>query len=331
MRGEQAADDELAAHELWRRASVSEVGSQTLDVLEVAFDDLAVAYLTTSPDELLGRLRKHLGYVGELMELRSSLEGRRRLLVVGGWLSLLSATVHIDLLQPSAAAARLSTAESLARETAHHEMKAWCLETRAWQALTGGDHHRAIDLARGAQSAAPAGSSVAVQAVAQEARAWARLRQPQQTGHAITRMDELVDGLAPVERPEHHYRYDPRKSVAIKATTLAWVGDPAAEGFAREVIAGLSQGAESGRWPRRLASAHLDLALSLLGTNQLDEACSAASAAVLSGRIAPSNYWRVAEVVSGARSRGLPAADELLTAYQEMIHSTAPQPDRPEQ
>jgi hypothetical protein len=318
-RGEQAADDELASHELWRRASVSEVGSQTLDVLEVAFDDLAVAYPTTSPEELLVRLRQYLGYVGDLMELRSTLDSRRRLLVVGGWLSLLTATVHIDLVQPSAAAATLRTADGLAGEAGHDEIRAWCLETRAWQALTDGDHRRAVDLARGAQAVAPAGSSVAVQAVAQEGRAWARLRQPQQTGRAVARVDELVGRLRPVERPEHHYRYDPQKSVAIKATTLAWAGDPAAEGLAREVISDLGRGAQAGKWPRRLASAHLDLAVSLLTTNQPDEACSSALAAVLSGRIAPSNHWRVAEVVTGVRSRGLPEASDLMAAYRDMM------------
>jgi hypothetical protein len=193
--------DELAAHELWRQASVSEVGPQTLDRLEGAFDDLAVAYLTTSPEKLLGRLRQHLGYVGDLMELRSTLDSRRRLLVVGGWLSLLAATVHIDLLQPSAAAATLRTADGLAGEAGHDEIRAWCLETRAWQALTDGDHRRAVHLARGAQAIAPAGSSVAVQAVAQEGRAWARLRQPQQTGLAVAQVDDLVGRLPTVNAP----------------------------------------------------------------------------------------------------------------------------------
>jgi len=31
------------------------------------------------------------------------------------------------------------------------------------------------------------------------------------------------------DRPEHHYYYDPAKSDAYIATTLAWLGDSAAE------------------------------------------------------------------------------------------------------
>lgn len=30
---------------------------------------------------------------------------------------------------------------------------------------------------------------------------------------------------------QHHYRYDPDKSVSYVATALAWVGDPAAESY----------------------------------------------------------------------------------------------------
>jgi hypothetical protein len=41
------------------------------------------------------------------------------------------------------------------------------------------------------------------------------------------------------DRPEHHYRYDPAKSDAYTTTTLAWIGDPAAEGYARQVLARL--------------------------------------------------------------------------------------------
>jgi hypothetical protein len=36
--------------------------------------------------------------------------------------------------------------------------KAWCLETRAWDALTTGDYPQAISLSRHAQAVAPRGS-----------------------------------------------------------------------------------------------------------------------------------------------------------------------------
>ncbi len=310
-------DDEAAAVELVRRVAASDVGDETLARLELAFDDLATAYPVASPAELLVRLRHHLAYIGTLLDSRMTLSERRRLIVVAGWLSLLTATVHVDLNQPAAAAARLRTAASLAQHAEHNEIRAWCLETEAWRVLTEGDHRRALELSRAAQDLAPVGSSVAIQATAQEGRAWARLRQARETYDAIERVNKLVSPLERPDKPEHHYRYDPDKSVGYVATTLAWVGDPAAETYAREIIARLQPNAGNGNWPRRVATANLDLALALLVTNRLDEACDAAQQAILSGRVVPSSHWRAEEVVNAVEARQLPEARDLREAYED--------------
>jgi len=313
-----SSDDELAALELARRVTATDVGEETLTRLELAFHDVATAYPVTPPAELLERLRQHLGYVTSLLDGRMTLAERQRLIVVGGWLSLLAATVHVDLNQPAAATARLRTAASLARQAGHDEIRAWCFETEAWRVLTEGDYRRALDLSRAAQELAPAGSSVAIQATAQEGRAWARLRQPRETYAAIDRVEALVAPLTRPDQPEHHYRYDPDKSVAYVATTLAWAGDPAAETYAREVISRLEPAGPNGKWPRRVAAANLDLALTLLVTDRLDEACDAAERAILSGRVVPSNHWRAAEVVTAVEARQLPEARDLREAYEEL-------------
>lgn len=311
-----SGNDELAALELARRVAASDVGNETLTQLELAFDDLAMAYPVTPPAELLARLRHHLSYVTTLMDGRTSLHQHKRLIIIGGWLSLLAATVHVDLKQPAAASARLRTAASLAQHAGHDEIQAWCFETEAWRVLTEGDYRRALELSRAAQELAPAGSSVAIQSTAQEGRAWARLHRPRETYNAIEHVNKLVSPLKRPDRPEHHYRYDPDKSVAYVATTLAWVGDPAAESFAREIIARLKPSEDNGKWPRRIAAANLDLALTLLVTNRLDEACDAAQQAILSGRVVPSNHWRAAEVVQAVETRQLPEARDLREAYE---------------
>lgn len=310
--------DELAALELARRVAASDVGDETLTRLELAFDDLAMAYPVTPPAELLTRLRHHLSYIGCLMDGRMTLNEQERLIVVGGWSSLLAATVHIDLNQQAAATARLRTAASLAKQAKHDEIRAWCFETEAWRVLTEGNYPRAVELARAAQQSAPVGSSVAIQSTAQEGRAWARLHQPRETYSAIERVNKLVSPLKRPDRPEHHYRYDPDKSVAYVATTLAWVGDPAAESYAREIITRLKPAESNGKWPRRMAAANLDLALTLLVTNRLDEACHAAQQAILSGRVVPSNWWRAAEVVDAVEAKQLPEAPDLREAYEAM-------------
>ncbi|MFD2419509.1 hypothetical protein [Amycolatopsis pigmentata] len=179
------------------------------------------------------------GRLSAFRKARKTLAEHRRLVVVGGWLSLLAATVHIDLNQHAAATVRLRTAASLAKHADHCEIEAWCYETEAWRALTEGEYARALELSERAKTRAPTGSSIAIQATGQVGRAHARLGQATETYAAIDQVHRLVSPLSMPDRPEHHYRYDPTKSVAYTATTLAWLGDPAAETWARDLIAQL--------------------------------------------------------------------------------------------
>jgi len=310
----EAPRDELEAIELAQRVNASDVGEGTLAHIEDAVDELARAYPVSQPAELISRVRGHLGYVVRLVDAKKTLEEHRRLLVAGAWLSLLAATLHIDLEQAHAAKARLRTALDLAKQTDSRDIIAWCFETRAWSALTDGDYPSALTLSLAAQEWAPEGSSIAIQSTAQEGRARARLRDTKGTYDALDRVQRLVDPLATPEHPEHHFTYDPNKATAYFGTTLAWLGDSAAEDYAREVIARLSnvQG-----WPRRVASARVDLGLALLAADKHDEAASVARMALESGRVVPSNRWRVLEVVQAVESRGLPEAKELREAYQD--------------
>jgi transcriptional regulator with XRE-family HTH domain len=316
--------DEIAALELARRAAASDVGAATVERLERAVDLLAVAYPGTSPAMLLPRVRRHLGYVTGLLDGRSTLTEHGRLLAVGGWLSLLAATCSIDLGMRDAAAAHLATTAQLARETGHAELGAWCLETRAWQVLTDGDYRQAVELSQGAQRVAPRGSSAHIQASAQEGRAWARLGDTHETYAALRRVEALVSPLPVPDAPEHHYRYDPAKQQAYVATTLSWAGDPAAEGYARRVLARIESAADGTLRPRRATSARLDLALTLAGAGRLDEAAGTALDAVTSRLLVPSNYWRAEEVISAVADQAEPEARELREAYREIRRVPSP-------
>lgn len=309
-------DDEIAALELARRAEASDVGNGTVERLALAVDDLATAYPALPGAELLGRVRAHLDYAGQLLGMRATLAQHRGLLVAGGWLSLLAATCLIDLHRDAAAAAHLRTAAQLAREAGHDEIAAWCLETRAWQALTAGDFKRAADLARAAQRLAPHGSSARIQATAQEGRALARLGDGSGTRAALARVEALVAPLPVPDRPEHHYVYDPPKAQVYLATTLSWLGDQAAEPIARQVLAAIEAPGERPR-PRRAALARLDLALALTAAGKHDEAAAVALEAVRSGRLAPVDDRRTREIVLTVAGRGVPEADELAETYQD--------------
>ncbi|HEX6686961.1 MAG TPA: hypothetical protein VF062_29620 [Candidatus Limnocylindrales bacterium] len=306
------------ALELARRIEASDVGAETLERLEAVFDAMAIAYTSAQPNELAVHVRKHLRYVGRLMDARQTLNEHRRLLVVGGWLSLLAATVHIDLRKSSPAAAWLRTADRLAAEAKHPEIRAWCLETAAWDELTNGRYEAAIALSKRAQAIAPKGSSALIQATAQEGRAWARMHRQAEALEAVERVNALVPRLDARESPEHHYRYDPDKALAYTATTLAWAGDLAAEEYARTVVQRLEASDETR--PRRIAAARLDLGLALATAGKPDEAAAVAIAAIASGRVVPSNFWRANEVVRAVTRAGIREASDLREAYRNLIH-----------
>jgi transcriptional regulator with XRE-family HTH domain len=316
-------DDEIEALEWARRATASDVGAETLRWLEQAVDDLATSYPRTPPVELLERVRRHLAYVTDLLDARKSLAEHQRLLVVGGWLSLLGATCHVDLHQRDAATARLRTAAGLAEETGHAEIAGWCLETEAWQALTDGEYRQAVTLSQGAQAVAPTGSSAYIQATAQEGRAWARLGAAQETRAQLDRVAALTGNLPAADRPEHHYRYDPAKADAYTATTLAWLGDPAAEPYARQVLARMQAPAAGRVRARRVASARLDLSLALVASGRPDEAAHETITAVASGVLVPSNYWRAEEVISAVEASRVPEVAELREAYRALCGPAA--------
>ncbi|MFG1951020.1 transcriptional regulator [Micromonospora sp. NPDC048830] len=296
--------------------AASDVSDEMLDRLERVVDELAMAYARTPPQQLIVRVRQHLSYVRQLVDRRKTLRQHRRLLVVGGWLSLLGATLHIDLRQRAAGDARLDTAVRLATEAGHDELAAWCIETRAWDVLTDGNYREAVSLSQQAQEVAPHGSSAHLQATAQEGRARARMGEPAEVRRCLGQLSRLVAPLPAPEGPEHHYRYDPNKALSYTATTLSWVGDPAAEGMAREAIAELERASDGVRRPRRIASAKLDLSLALVGVGKVDEASGTALAAICSGRIVPSNRWRAAEVVTAVEASGIHEAAELREAFE---------------
>lgn len=314
LAGEPELADELAAIEAARRAGATDVGRAAVERLEMVADSLALAYSSARPADLLARTLAYLDYTTSLLDGRMTLSEHRKVLVTAGWLSLLAATSLTDLGRLGAAGAHLRTAAQLAAESEHDELRAWCLETTAWQALIGGDYREAAALAAGARSVAPEGSSALVQSAAQEGRAWARLGARRETLAALTRVEALVSPMAQPERPEHHYQYDPGKAEAYLATTLSWIGDPAAEGYARSVLQRIESGADGTARPRRAATARLDLALALTAAGRPDEAAGTAQEAIGSGLLVASHMWRVREVITAVAGHDPAAAAGLREA-----------------
>ncbi len=308
--------DALEAVELARRAAASDVSAFTLDRLESAFDDLACAYSGTPPVALLGDVRTHLRYVSRLVDGKATLAQKRRLLVVGGWFSLLAATLYTDLAQKGPARSSRDTAFELGAHAEQPELQAWAYEVDAWSALVQRDYRSALRAVEVGATVAPHGSSVAAQLAAQEARAAARVKDSGRTLAALRRATDALNSLSVPERPEHHFTYDGRKLEWYTGTVLAWLGDDrAAEDIARTVIRQSEAGEQA---PRRAITARLDLGLVLAG-REPDEAAQLGSTAIASGWLVPSNAWRAGELATVLHRRhpDLPESQELSEQWRD--------------
>jgi transcriptional regulator with XRE-family HTH domain len=319
---DDADDLDVELLELTRRAEASDVGAVVLRAVDLAVTDLARRYTRTPPQELLTQVRRRSRDVVRLLDGRTTLGQRRRLLLAGGWLSLLAATVHVDLGHRVAARIARDTATALGRETGEAELIAWAVEGAAWEAVVDQEWPEALQLSRAGQQIAPAGRSAAVQLAAQEARAAARLSDSHAVSRALHRASGALESQ-PEGPPDHHFVFDARKLTSYTATALAWMGDPAAEEHALEVI-------RTAISPRRLATARIDLALVLVGLGRPDEAAALGALAVDSRRLVPSNVWRAGELASALTTRypDLAESCDYRDRYRTAAASIGVRPER---
>lgn len=294
--------------ELAARAEASDVGSTTLDLLDLRVDELARAYTRAPPAELLRDVRTSARQVGSLLDGRATLSQRRRLLVAAGWLTLLAATLHVDLGQRSAASAARAAAGSLGRETEHGEIGAWACEVDTWTALVDQNWSRAASLAAAGEALAPSGSPAAAQLAMQAARAAARIGDGPEVRAALRRAAAALEQQSQDRSADHHFHVDPAKLELYTGTALSWLGDPAAEDIARHAAARY----ETDERPRRLATAYLDLGLVLARLGRPDEAAHFGMRALGANHVVPSNAWRVDELAAAVSGyRGVPEVEAL--------------------
>lgn len=294
--------------ELAARAQASDVSATTLELVEFTVDGLARSYTRVPPDELLRDVRTRARQIGSLLDGRSTLVQRRRLLTAAGWLALLAATLHVDLGHRRAATSAQTAAQSLGRETEQPEIGAWVCEIDTWTALVDQDWPRAADLAATGEAIAPPGSPAGAQLAVQSARAAARLGDGPGMRAALRRCTALLERQSTERSPEHHFYFDGEKLDLYTGTALAWLGDPAAEDYARH--AAVRHEASGQR--RRLSTAYLDLGLVLVRLGRPDEAAHYGTLALGTNHLVPSNSWRADELIAAVSDfRGVPEVEEL--------------------
>jgi hypothetical protein len=310
--------------ELAARAQASDVGATTLNLLDLCVDEMARTYTRAPPAELLRDVRTSARQISSLLDGRATLAQRRRLLTAAGWLALLAATLHVDLGQRTAAGTARSAAGSLGRETEHDEIGAWACEVDTWTALVDQDWSRAASLAAAGEALAPSGSPAAAQLAMQAARAAARLGEGPQVRAALRRCSAAAGRQSRDRPPDHHFYFDGDKLQLYTGTTLAWLGDPAAEDYARHAAAR----SEASGQRRRVATARLDLGLVLARLGRPDEAAHCGVLALESNELVPSNVWRADELVAAVSGyRSVPEVEKLRVLSAQRSQGDTP-PER---
>jgi transcriptional regulator with XRE-family HTH domain len=266
--------------ELIRRVELSDVSASTLEMLAETIERLCCEYATRSADDLRAEGHQWLRYLHRLLDGRLSLRTHRELVVLAGWLALLLGCVEYDLGLKSAAETTRGSALSLGKEAGHTAIIGWAYEMAAWFALTDGAPDEVVRYATAGQDACQS-HSVAVQLIAQEAKALARLGRESDMHGALDRGSRVLDHLPRPDRPSNHFVIDPAKWDFYAMDCYRVIGDNArAADHARRVIEvhTLPDGTE--RSPMRISEARFTLAHVALRSGDLEEAVTTGRAAL---------------------------------------------------
>jgi hypothetical protein len=326
---ETAADGAVEAAELAREAEASDIGAGTLENLDLAVDRLCRDYASAPPALLIPRVQARLRGLRRLHTGRVNLAQRRQLLVAGGWLATLLATLQFDAGDQPAAEDSRDAALQLGKAAGHQEIMAWSFELLAWFALVNHQPRQALDLAQQGLTLAP-NTSAGVQLAIQQARVWAHLGQRRETEQALRAGATALARLPPPAHPEHHFAFDAPKLTFYAAMCFTWLHQTEqAEEHARQVITHSTQTPGVLRWPTRLAVAQVDLALLAAQRGQPDEAALRGTAALDSGRIVASTLGWFAELddLLVRDHEALPEVHDFHERYT-LVHRSISQRDR---
>jgi hypothetical protein len=327
---EAAADGAVEAAELARVAEASDIGAGALENIELAVDRLCRSYASAPPALLIPRAQARLRGLRRLHTGRVNLAQRQQLLVAGGWLATLLATLQFDAGDQPAAEDSRDAALQLGKAAGHQEIMAWSFELLAWFALVNHQPRQSLDLAEQGLTLAP-NTSAGVQLAMQQARVWARLGQRRETEEALRAGATALARLSAPAHPEHHFAFDAPKLTFYAAMCFTWLHQTEqAEEHARQVITHSTETPGALRWPTRFAVAHVDLALLAAQRGQPDEAALRGMAALDSGRVVASTLGWFAELDDLLlRDHGaLPEVQDFHERYTMVRRSVSQRPGR---
>jgi transcriptional regulator with XRE-family HTH domain len=258
--------------ELLQRIQATDAAACTLDALGATVTQLCCEYPYRDAADLISDARDWLRHIAQILRKPTGLKQHRELLVSAGWLALLIGCLEYDLGLRTSAEATRAAARQMADEAGHSEILAWTYEMSSWFALT---QRRYKDTVTAAQAGLEVGSAhpVAVQLIAQEAKALARSHDMAGVRRSLDHGRQLLQHLVTPDRPEHHFVVDPTKweYYAMDAYRLAGEDDLAQE-YAQQVL-NLNIGPDGTEHaPMRIAEARLTLAVIAARRGDLEQA-----------------------------------------------------------
>ncbi|WP_372407766.1 XRE family transcriptional regulator [Streptomyces luteireticuli] len=307
--------------EIVSRLNRSDVDTATMDAVRITVDRLCSEYPYMPSAQLLIEGRQWLRRLADLTSKTLTLSQHREVLAMAGWLALLVGCVEYDTGDRHAAESTRQAAMSLAVESDHREVLGWSHEMRAWFALTSGDYRGVIVAAQaGAEAAGKRG--VAVQLAAQEAKAWARIRDRRKMEVALDRGRQLLEGMPYPDNIDHHFVVDPAKYDFYAMDCYRLAGeDKLARTLAEEVLRAGTDFDGTERRPMRNAEARVTLGVAAARAGELEEALILGERALQGNRqSAPSLLLASRELAGVVKQRfsHVPEAQEYLTHLQDL-------------
>lgn len=304
--------------ELLRRIQANDVTAGSVESTHAMVNDLCCQYAHRDAQELRSEAQDWLREIARLLRQPIGLAQHREMLVAAGWLALLVGCVEYDLGLRTGAEATRAAAAQLGVEAGAQDILAWTYEMSAWFALTQGRYSNVLEATSGGRAVAR-NQAVAVQLVAQEAKALGRMGDGRGVRVALERGRRQLEQVAWPERSDHHFAVDPDKweFYAMDAYRLAGDTDQAAE-HAHEVLRKGTAPDGTERSPMRMTEARLTLGLVAARKDDLDEALEIGVAALgASRRSLPSLHMIAGELDAELQARW--PAEPAVEAFRETL------------
>lgn len=257
--------------EIVSRLEASSINNSVLEAVRITVDKLCSEYARQAPGELIMEGRQWLRLLVEMQEQRLTFRQHQETLELSGWLALLVGCLEYDVGDRRAAEATRRAALSLGKEVGSSGILGWAHEMSAWFALTSGDYRGAIAASRTGEAAA-GNHSVAVQLIAQQAKAYARMGQRDEMQRTLERGRSLLDAMPYSENVDNHFVVDPNKWDFYAMDCYRHVGENKLARELSEEVLRVSGFNDLERWPMRKAEAHITLGVVAAREGDLEEA-----------------------------------------------------------